>query len=765
MTNSKSYLTQIISLILASTASLAMSPAALAQELAQEDDSALPEEVIVTAQKREQALEEIPMSITVLGGNLLDREQAWDFQDLTALVPGFSITGSTPGVTRITLRGTNTGGVAATVGVYFDEVPFGSSTALANGAVVSGDFDTFDMARVEVLRGPQGTVYGASSLGGVIKYVPNQPSTEGFEASVKAGLEDISGAGLGYNANGYVNVPLGDSFAIRASAFYRENDGWIDTIGDEPIPTLDQPGVNVIDGTMVEKGINSSDTSGGRIQALFQPSDDFSISLLAMFQDIQSDDSSSQEAKPGTFKPLYSNPTSSRYQNAYDDISYEVYSAEVDWKFSDWASLDSVTSWGTFKDNLRDDIAIAANFLGGIPLSSYLTYAFGLPITSAQEQVTSTDKFTQELRLVSGESTKFEWLAGVYYTDEDSLIEQHLLSLQPNSDTPIPGFPNLADVSLISTYKEIALFANATWYMTDRFELSFGARQSNNDQTVVQASDGPLVGGATEFSGKSSESPFTWSVSPRFQLAEHSSLYARVATGFRPGGPNVLPPTAPDSVPTQYDSDTLTNYELGYKMTSDDGRFATDIAAFYIDWQDIQLYALVDGFGVNVNGGTAVSKGFEFSASFAATDGLTFYFNGAYTDAYLTADAGEGGQDGDDLNYVPDLSLGLSADYEWSVGSSSTAYVGGTVAYTGKRAVGRNIPGADGEMSYLGAYTTLNLRAGLESGHWFYEVYVKNLTDELGVQSVGTDNSLYTGRVTIASMQPRTLGLTAGYRF
>jgi len=761
MTHSNSYLARTISLILASTAGLALSPVAMAQD----EDSAMLEEVLVTAQKREQSLEEIPMSITVLGGNLLDRQQAVDFQDMMALIPGFSITGSTPGVTRITLRGTNTGGVASTVGVYFDEVPFGSSTALANGAVVSGDFDTFDMNRVEVLRGPQGTLYGASSLGGVIKYVPNRPNTEGFEGSVKAGLEDVSGAGLGYNATGYVNVPLSDSFAIRASAFYRENDGWVDSIGDEPIPSLTDPGVNVIDGTMVEKGINSAETSGGRIQALFQPSDDFSINLLAMFQDINSDDSSSQEANPDTFKPLYPNPTSSRYQDAYDDISYNVYSATVDWKFSDWASLESVTSWGDFEQNLRDDIAIAANFLGGIPLSSYLTFAFGLPITSAQEQVTSTEKFTQELRLVSGESTKFEWLVGAYYTDEDSLIEQHLLSLHPNSDTPIDGFPNLADLALISTYEEIAVFANATWYMTDRFELSFGARQSDNDQTVLQVSDGPLVGGATEFSGKSSESPFTWSVSPRFQLTENSSLYGRVATGFRPGGPNILPATAPGSVPAQYDSDTLTNYELGYKMTSADGRFAMDIAAFYIDWEDIQLFAQVEGFGVNINGGTAVSKGLEFAGSFVPLVGLTLSFNGAYTDAYLTADAGDGGQDGDDLNYVPDLSLGLSADYEWSVGSSSTAYVGGTVAYTGERAVGRNIPGANGEMRYLGDYTTLNLRAGLESGRWFYEIYAKNLTDELGVQSVDTGNSSYTGRVTIASMTPRTIGLSAGVRF
>jgi len=750
----------MISLALASACGFSVSTAALAQE---SEDSL--EEVIVTAQKREQVLEEIPMSITVLGGDMLERQQAFDFEDMVALIPGFSITGSTPGVTRITLRGTNTGGVASTVGVYFDEVPFGSSTALANGAIVSGDFDTFDMNRVEVLRGPQGTLYGASSLGGVMKYVPNRPSTEGFEGSFKVGLEDVDGGDLGYNATGYVNVPMGETFALRAGAFYREDDGWIDSIGDEPLASLTEPGVNIVDGTMVEESINSSENSGGRIQGLFRPSETLSINFLAMFQDIQSDDASSQEADATNFKPLYSSPVSSRYQNAFDDITYDVYSATVDWDFSDWASLQSVTSWSDFEQDTREDIAVAASFTGGPPLASFLSLIFGTPMSAAQDQITSTDKFTQEFRLVSGASDSIDWLAGLYYTDEDSLISQQLVAMTPNTDDPLAGIPLLADVNLTSTYEEIAIFANATWRMTDRFELSFGARQSDNEQSAIQTGSGPLAGGSSEFSGESSESPFTWSISPRFQLSEDSSLYARIATGFRPGGPNVIPPGAPSSVPSEYESDTLTNYELGYKINSANGRFAMDVAGFYIDWEDIQLFAVVDGFGVNVNGGTATSKGIEFSSSFLATEGLTFSFNGAYTDAYLTADAGSGGQDGDPLNYVPDWSFGLSGDYEWTVGSSSTAYVGGTWAYTGERAVGRNIPGADGEVSYLDSYSSFNLRAGLETGRWFFETYVKNLTDELGIQNVDTFNSAYTGHVTIASMTPRTIGITAGARF
>ncbi len=153
-------------------------------------------------------------------------QEADNLQDYLALIPGLSLEGSTRGVSRITLRGIITGGVASTVGVYVDEVPFGSSSGLANGAILAGDFDTFDIARLEVLRGPQGTLYGASSLGGVLKFVTNPPSSEGFEAKGKAGIESVKGGDLGYSATSLINVPLSDKIAIRVSGFYRSDDGF-----------------------------------------------------------------------------------------------------------------------------------------------------------------------------------------------------------------------------------------------------------------------------------------------------------------------------------------------------------------------------------------------------------------------------------------------------------------------------------------------------------------------------------------------------------
>jgi iron complex outermembrane recepter protein len=282
----------------------------------------------------------------------------------------------------------------------------------------------------------------------------------------------------------------------------------------------------------------------------------------------------------------------------------------------------------------------------------------------------------------------------------------------------------------------------------------------------VQNTDGPLAGGAPlTITGSSSESPFTWSLSPRFEFTDSTSAYFRVATGFRPGGPNVLAPTAPPGTPTSYDSDSLTSYELGLKTESSGGYFALDVATFYLDWDDIQLIASLDGFNYNANGGTAVSKGVEFTASLYPTDGFTLSLNGAYTDAYLTEDTEIGGLDGDPLVAVPELGFGLLADYEWEVRGDSTAYVGGTLGYTGDQPYSFDERETDGSLSELSSYTTLNLRLGLITGRWSFEVYGKNVTDEMGITSVSTANTPATGLVDLGILRPRTYGLSVGASF
>lgn len=732
--------------------------------MAQEDDEAV-DLIIVTAQKRTETITEIPMSITVLGGELLERQRADNFQELVKLVPGFSLTTETRGVTRITLRGINTGGVASTVGVYVNDVPFGSSTGLANGSILSGDFDTFDLARVEVLRGPQGTLYGASSLGGTIRYITNQANTNEFEARAQVSVESVEDGDIGYSFTGVVNAPLSDQFAVRASGFYRFDDGFIDSIGNNPIPSFTDPMNNVVDGTRVASDINDLDTFGGRVSALWQPSDQFSLDLTLLMQNIESGDNDLVDADAVTLQPLNSNNVQSSYHPEYTDIEYRVYSATLDWDFGA-ASLQSVTSYGTFEQNFQNDFAVPFD------LAATLTFLFGdpatQPLSSIQRQTTATDKFTQELRFVSPDNDSFEWLVGLYYTEEDSAIAPQTFFVVDAGTENIVDLPIvIADATVSSDYEELALFANATWHITPNFELSFGARASDDEQSASQVLDGILAGGFVESSGNSSDSPFTWSISPRYALSDDSSIYLRVATGYRPGGPNVLPAVTPPGVPGFYDSDRLTSYELGFKAAALGGVLALDIAAYFLDWEDIQLFVQVNNVGINANGGTAESRGLEFTASLYPTDGLTISLNGAYTDAELTQDTDPlvGGLDGDPLSYVPEWSYGLSGDYEWSVLGDSMAYVGANVSYTGDRPAGFSNRDGNGNIREADSYTTLDLRAGIDTGRWTFEVYGSNLTDEQGVNSINAPGSLPNGAVGLSLIRPRTYGLSVGVRY
>lgn len=745
---------------------------AFAPVSAQQVGSQALEEIIVTAQKRDETLLEVPMSVTVLSGDLLEQQRVFNYRDLVALIPGLSISTTTPGITRVTLRGTNTGGVARTVGIYLDDVPYGSSSGLANAAILTGEFDTFDLKRVEVLRGPQGTLYGASALGGVMKYVTNAPNTEEVEFRGQASVESIDGGGNGYSATGVVNLPAGDTFAVRATGFYRSNDGYIDSIGNNPVPSLLDPNIIIIDGTRVEDEINTLDSFGGRVQALFQPSDNFSLNLMALAQNIETGTSDLVDSDPVTLAPLNDSPVRSRYQLDETDIEYRIYSATLDWDFGA-AALQSVTSYATFEEDFVTDVAVNTGLTGGIPLAQFVTFAVGdpvaRPLSAIQPQITSTDKFTQELRLVSDEHETFEWLVGLYYTDEDSGIDpQQILAVEAGTDTLSSDIPTLVEAQLTSTYEEIAAFANATWHVSPRFDLSFGARQSDNDQSASQVLSGLLIGGTINFDdATSSESPFTWSVSPRFEINDNMSMFARIATGFRPGGPNVIPPGSPPGTPGSYDSDELTSYELGIKSNSADGRFGFDVTAYFLDWEDVQLLAVVNGVGLNANGGTAESKGVEFAARWLPADGLTLALNGAYTDAYLTQDTDPivGGLDGDPLSYVPEWGFGFDAGYEWTVFGDALAYVGGNAGYVGDRPTGFGNRDANGNIQELDAYTTINLRTGVDFGQWSVELYGRNVTDEDGYTNLTSAGALPNGAVGLSLIRPMTIGLSVGVNF
>lgn len=716
--------------------------------------------IIITAQKRAQLLLDVPQSVTVVSGGTLEEQHANSFQDYLKLVPGLQLDQSRAGEGRLILRGVNTGGVASTVAVYVDETPFGSSSGLVNGAVLAGDFDTFDLSRIEVLRGPQGTLYGASSLSGVLRFVTNAPSTSGFDARGRVGLETVSDGGLGYSANAMVNIPLGPTVAFRASGSYRKDAGFIDSIGTTGTDLFGN--VRTSDRA---KDINGDRSYGGRASLLFRPSDAVSLRLTAIAQNILADASSFIEADPVTLRPLHG-LSQSQFVPQFSNLHYRVYNGVGTFDLG-FATLTSSTSFATQKQNERSDFTFAL---------SGLLESIGLPPNEFFEpQDTNLNKFTQEIRL-SSQTRLLDWLVGGYYTHEKGLISQDFVAAEPGTLTPISLPFILGTARVDSKYRELAGFADSTIHFAPQFDLELGGRYSHNRQSAHQVSDGILAGGFNDFPvARSSENVFTYSLAPKYKPNEHTSVYARVAKGFRPGGPNVLPPGAPPEVPKIYHSDSIISYELGAKAESADRRFSIDAAAFHINWSDIQLFAVVNGFGVNTNGSSAKSDGFEFTAGARPMPGLDLSLNAAYTNARLTGDtpAVVGGRDGDQLPFTPKLSLGLNGDYHWQLASSTRAHAGASLRHVSGQtaAYDPDFVAGFGHQRHVRPYNVVDLNAGVYFGHLNVEAYVKNLGNSHGVTSTTATTvfgpfPLFPGNaIGTGIIRPRTIGLTLGFDY
>ncbi len=687
------------------------------------------EVVIVTAGKRAEALREVPMAVTAISGDTLESQNLTSFADYVNSVPGMNFVSAEPGHTTLILRGINAGGVGSTIGTYLDETPYGSSSALANGTITTPNIDTFDIERIEVLRGPQGTLYGSSTLGGLIKFVTRAPDTTAFAAKVEGGVDSTEHGDTGWSVRGMVNVPITDTFAIRASAYRWREGGFID------------------DPTQHKNDVNAVDTVGGRASALWQPNEHFSVRLNALAQNLDADGDSAMDVTftptgHVSFHPLFGDLEQGRVRTEFSNVRYRVYNATVNYDFG-FATLTSATSYDTFRDRILTDG----------------TGVFGLFVVGQLEQ----KKFTQEVRLTSPTGQAWEWLAGLYYTHEDAVLHQDLTI--PPTTGPALGF-----LELDSTYIEKAAFANVTYHFSQQFDLAVGGRWAEDRQHAHQFDNIGIPGDPA--SGKSSESVFTWSVAPRWHVDEDTMVYGRIAKGFRPGGPNVLPiGGAPAGVPSTFGSDSLTNYEVGLKTSALDGRLEFDIDAFYIDWKDIQLLVVVNNTGVNANGSSASSKGIELSATWRPIDPLTIMFGGAWTEAKLTGDTDPilvGGVKGDRLPFVPRFSFSIDGDYTFAPMGAVTPFVGASWRFIGEREGGFSPePPIGSGRSNLPSYNTVDLRAGLDYDRWTLQLYAKNLGDSEGITAVGSSgtSAVSGGAPTIAVIRPRTIGVTLQGKF
>jgi iron complex outermembrane recepter protein len=779
----------VTSFILA-CAAVAAAPGVHAQESTQSQASAgTLQEVVVTAQKREERLHDVPMGVTAITAEDLQKQQLVSLDDLASKVPGLSLTDVQPGITRLTLRGQDAGGVGSTVTTYIDDTPFGSSNALANGFGFTGDFDTWDLQRVEVLRGPQGTLYGAGSEGGLLKYVTNPPDPTKFSAAVEGGGEDVAhGEGAG-SGKGMINVPIGEIAAFRLSGYYEGLPGYVDD------PSLD------------EKDINHGYRDGVRAALLVNFTDNLSIRLNAFGQDLHTDGTpytdvvgaGNLELTPpaNQLQPQNGNFNQQRFINEPTNFDYRIYSGTLNWNIG-WGTFSSITSYGTTEESGLSDVTSSPAAPGTGPTGTFGDVATSLlslvtppppGATSvaglAETETIDIKKWTQEFRLASSAGQTLEWQVGAFYTHESSTLAQTLPVFYIPSlvYAPLPaalGGPSLENATLDALYREWAGFAQVTYQFSPQWDLALGGRWSENKQSSNQLTNGALLTleslpPQVTF-GDSTNTDFTYSIAPRWHVNSDTMVYGRIATGYRPGGPNDLPPNAPASVPRSYQADQTTNYELGVRSDLLDKRLSVDVTAFLIDWKKIQLLEefIVAGsppFGINANGGTARSKGLEWTLAATPLSGLTFTLTGAYVNAYLTAPAPDaGGNDGDPLPYAPKWSTSLDGAYTWRAFGDYSAFTGATWSYIGSRFNDFSaLPGATGAFEPeprpdLPSYNTVGLRAGLENARWTFELYCKNVGDTRGIAyyiNSGTPN--YGGA--ISYVQPRTLGGTVTARF
>jgi iron complex outermembrane receptor protein len=684
--------------------------------------------VIVTANKQEEQLHNVAQSVSAVTEQKIEQLQTFNFADYTKFVPGLTLIEGAPGDNQLVLRGLNSGGVASTVGTYIDETPYGSSSSLANGVILAPDLNAFDMQRVEVLRGPQGTLYGASTLGGLLKFVTNAPNTAGLAAEGEATGDEVENSG-GWSVKGMLNVPIGSEAALRVAADARGDPGFIN------------------DTFRHLKDVNDTSEQGVRASFLARPTSALTIRLTAIAQDFRANDTNSEDiAVDGAgvpiepISPAFGPRDNQRFLSGFNHVQNRLYNGTVNWNLG-WSTLTSSTSYGTYDSQSLADTSAVLN--------------------SKETASLVVNKFTEEDRLQSQAGRPFEWLAGFYYTRETGDLTQRLIG----QGAPFGAGTLIEIAHVTSAYEEEAGFATVTYHFTPQFDVAVGGRYAHNNQTSTTFEAIPLFGVQSLTHGPSNDSTFTYSVAPRWRPNEDVTVYARVATGFQPGGPNDVALGTIAAVPRTFGPDTVTSYEVGAKAELFDHMLSFDADAFHIDWRDIQLLAVVAHNGVNVNGGTARSDGLEAQGILTPIAGLTFSANVAYIDARLTSNTNAllGGKSGDPLPFAPKWSGTIDGVYTWSINTDIDAFVGATWAYVGDRK--SDFSGTIGQVS-VPSYNTWDLRAGVNCRKmWTVEVFAKNVGDVRGISSLGPNISAISTGESVTIIQPRTVGVTLTARY
>ena len=733
------------------------------------------QEIVVTAQKRESTVQTTPLSITALTGQDLVDRGLTDIAAIVQSVPGVSMRTSGPGQTELEMRGlTSSGGNSATVGFYLDDIPLSAPASAQNGKVVI-DPNLYDLNRVEVLRGPQGTLYGSGSMGGTIKLVPNAPNPSAFDASAQLILGGTDGGDtLNHTENAMVNLPLSDTMALRLVASSEVLSGWIDRIviaqPDFPAPTNATTRGDVAAAPVAQnfRDVNDENLRSVRASFLWKPTDQLSIEPSFMYQEITQGGLNLIDSQPGTntqYQP-YNSP-----EPFLDRI--DIGGLNVQYHF-DWADLTSTTSYWTRDENLRQDGTEEIATVLGAPIYPDEGGAGQTFPTSLEDD--KSKQYSEEIRLTSSGHNDFKWLVGYFYQDFESDFDEYVNT----PFTAIPGtIPNAFTQVQPTKILQNSFFGEASYTFLQQFTATAGLRRYYYTGSVNTAVSGWLSSSGTDAINYYSTGERDQGITPKFNLSYQLDpdllLYGTIAQGFRPGGGNQPIPTAGalgteclanlqaiglDAAPLGFKPDKVWSYEVGEKFRSGDGRMTINSAGYFENWQHIQQnIPLGCGFPFTGNAGDAHIYGAELEINAVLFTGLIASLNGSFNHAEYIANAVPDTTIDERLQDVPEVTAAASLNYRHGIvdgltfiGRVENNYVGSRIDTTA-------------QANYLPGYDLTNIRAGVEGSNWTAVLFVNNVTNKLALltNSPAINVAVPTFNRT-AVEQPLTFGIDLTYK-
>ena len=763
---------------------LATTSVAFAQDAAQQGAAPTTglEEVIVTSQKRTQDVQAIPASISVLSGYALKQQQITSYDDITRAVPGVSFSaGGAPGLNFLEMRGVSSTSGAATVGIYLDEVPLNVRSTNYDG---NTELKLFDIDRVEVLRGPQGTLYGASSMGGTIRFIPKTPDLENYGGEITLGLGGTYHGDLNYASEAVVNVPIAvDKFAVRAGISYSQDSGYINN-------------QNYYTGKPQLYGTNTERPLVGRIAALYQVNDDWSITPAVFFQRDNLGDNSDFYPALG----LWEQNKQTR-ESSHDTVAVPSLTIKGDLGF---AQLDTVTSYFWRQENRETD----GQYFGSYALAHFfLDYAY--PEKAAQNDAIignlpgpttyeiTHHQVTQEIRLSSPDDNTgpLRWVGGLYYStywdEREDLgfnpglgaafekiygfnIEDSLLGNGPGGPAVFPDDMTYEE-RIRDNEQQYAVFGQVDYDILPTLHAAVGLRyQYARTQELFKASDFYAVGNSAPFNSVSKDYAFTPKFSLTYDVAEKSTVYGTISKGFRNGGPTGPDPAGPGNIcandyasfginnpPTKYGPDTLWNYEIGTKARFLNNTLSVNMSGYYINWQNIQqnIYLPTCGFNFTTNVGDAEIYGAEWEMVYQPIPSLKLGLNGSVEHARITdSNNPETVPVGSKIIFVPDWSLDVSGEYNTPINDDYLLFIRADYDFTGPSQGSYQITNPNFKDR---EYGVLNGTIGVEYDTWTASLYAKNLTNDHKIIQEPQINSVYGGY----TVRPLTYGVTVKRAF